>query len=251
MAALGADSVDSLHVQIEAMKLAFADIGEHVSDIDTMRLKPTALLDKSYLKERAKLIDMKRASTPKFGTPKGGTVYLTAADESGMMVSYIQSNFAGFGSGSSCRHRREPAKPRLRLQSEARPRQPRCPAQAPLPYHHSRLHHEERRAADELRRDGGSMQAQGHMQITSRLVDYRQNPQAASDAPRWRIDSGVKVGIEWNMPEDVVIALRARATTCRSRAAGPPTSAALTHSQDAGRLLRSFREATDGQAVGY
>ncbi|HEY9445697.1 MAG TPA: gamma-glutamyltransferase family protein, partial [Burkholderiales bacterium] len=99
MAALGADSVDSLHVQIEAMKLAFADIGEHVSDIDTMRLKPAALLDKSYLKERAKLIDMKRASTPKFGTPKSGTVYLTAADESGMMVSYIQSNFAGFGSG--------------------------------------------------------------------------------------------------------------------------------------------------------
>jgi gamma-glutamyltranspeptidase/glutathione hydrolase len=100
MAAMPVDSADSLHVQIEAMKLAFADIYEYVSDAATMRVKPSEMLDKAYLKERAKLIDMKRAQDPKFGMPpRGGTVYLTAADASGMMVSYIQSNFAGFGSG--------------------------------------------------------------------------------------------------------------------------------------------------------
>jgi gamma-glutamyltranspeptidase / glutathione hydrolase len=100
VAGLPVDSVDSLHLQIEAMKLAFADIYEYVSDPATMRVSTAQLLDKAYLKQRARLIDMKKAGTPAFGSPsKGGTVYLTAADESGMMVSYIQSNFAGFGSG--------------------------------------------------------------------------------------------------------------------------------------------------------
>ena len=54
---------------------------------------------KAYLKERARLIDRTRAGNPRFGTPGGGTVYLTTADASGMMVSYIQSNYQGFGSG--------------------------------------------------------------------------------------------------------------------------------------------------------
>ena len=82
------------------MKLAFADIYEYVSDPATMRVKPSQMLDHEYLKDRAKLIDMKKAQDPKFGTPpSGGTVYLTAADASGMMVSYIQSNYTGFGSG--------------------------------------------------------------------------------------------------------------------------------------------------------
>ena len=100
VASMPVDSPEATHLKIEAMKLAFADINEYVSDSATMRVTPAQMLDKGYLKERAKLIDMKKAGTPSFGTPsKGGTVYLTAADESGMMVSYIQSNFSGFGSG--------------------------------------------------------------------------------------------------------------------------------------------------------
>ena len=100
VASMPVDSPEATHLKIEAMKLAFADINEYVSDISTMRVTPAQMLDKGYLTERAKLIDMNKAGTPSFGTPsKGGTVYLTAADESGMMVSYIQSNFSGFGSG--------------------------------------------------------------------------------------------------------------------------------------------------------
>ena len=100
MGAIPVDSADSLHLQIEAMKLAFADAYEYVSDPATMRVKSAALLDKGYLRERAKLISMEKAANPRHGTPaKGGTVYLTAADASGMMVSYIQSNYSGFGSG--------------------------------------------------------------------------------------------------------------------------------------------------------
>jgi len=94
LAALPVDSADSLHLQIEAVKLAFADVYEHVSDADTMRVRNADLLDKEYLRSRGRLIDMKKAKTPQHGAPgRGGTVYLTAADASGMMISYIQSNY--------------------------------------------------------------------------------------------------------------------------------------------------------------
>jgi gamma-glutamyltranspeptidase/glutathione hydrolase len=87
------DSTESLHLQIEAMKLAFADIYEYVSDADTMRVTNADLLDKEYLRTRARLIDVKKARTPQYGMrASGGTVYLTAADANGMMVSYIRSN---------------------------------------------------------------------------------------------------------------------------------------------------------------
>ncbi|EUA23650.1 gamma-glutamyltranspeptidase family protein [Mycobacterium xenopi 4042] len=94
-----ADSADSLHLQIEALKLAFADAQAYVADIDHMPLRPRHLLDPEYLKQRATLIDPNRAKPAFAGTPSGGTVYLTAADASGVMVSMIQSNYLGFGSG--------------------------------------------------------------------------------------------------------------------------------------------------------
>ena len=82
------DSADSTHLQIEAVKLAFADALAYVADIDYMPFSPEKLLDREYLKERAKLIDRKKAQPFAAGKPpQGGTVYLTAADASGMMVS--------------------------------------------------------------------------------------------------------------------------------------------------------------------
>jgi len=108
--AIPLDSADSLQLQIKALKLAFADTYEYVSDSDTMRVKNADLLDKQHLRTRSHLINMKKAQMPKYGAPAsgGGTVYLTAADAHGMMVSYIQSNYQGFGSGivvdaSACR----------------------------------------------------------------------------------------------------------------------------------------------------
>src|SRR6185436_7228455 len=100
VASLPADSADSLHLQIEAMKLAFADVYAHVSDPATMQVTPAQMLDAGYLEKRAKAIDMHRAQHHEAGIPSsGGTIYLTAADERGMMLSYIQSNYMGFGSG--------------------------------------------------------------------------------------------------------------------------------------------------------
>ena len=100
LAAHAVDSVDSLHLQIEATKLAFADAHRYVCDPGTRDIECEALLGDAYLQRRAGDIDMTRAQAPTFGTPgQGETVYLTAADEEGRMISFIQSNFSGFGSG--------------------------------------------------------------------------------------------------------------------------------------------------------
>ncbi|EWM47762.1 gamma-glutamyltranspeptidase family protein [Bordetella holmesii 35009] len=107
---MGCDSADYYHVSIEAMKLAFADLHHHVADPEHMRMDAAALLDPAYLSERARLIRMDKAVTPLAGAPKtGGTVYLTAADAQGTMVSFIQSNYHGFGSGWCAGHRHQPA----------------------------------------------------------------------------------------------------------------------------------------------
>ena len=98
---LDPDDPRALHLQIEAMKLALRDAEHYVADPDYMtRVSPEDMLDPEYLKSRAKLIQPQSATDFKSGAPKtGGTVYLSTADETGMMVSFIQSNYAGFGSG--------------------------------------------------------------------------------------------------------------------------------------------------------
>ncbi|RYF22706.1 MAG: gamma-glutamyltransferase family protein, partial [Comamonadaceae bacterium] len=94
------DSVETVHASIEAMKLALADLAQHNADIDAMQVRPADLLNADYLRSRAALIDAHKAGDPGCGAPRpGGTVYLAAADASGMMVSFIQSNYMGFGSG--------------------------------------------------------------------------------------------------------------------------------------------------------
>ncbi|MEQ1773388.1 MAG: gamma-glutamyltransferase [Burkholderiales bacterium] len=254
IASLPVDSPDCMHLKIEAMKLAFADINEYVSDISTMRVTPAQMLDKHYLKERAKLIDMKKAGTPSFGTPsKGGTVYLTAADESGMMVSYIQSNFSGFGSGVVV------PGTGIALQNRGsgfslKPNHANIVAPRKRPFHTI--------IPGFLTKDGqplmsfgvmgGSMQAQGHMQVVSRMVDYHQNPQAASDAPRWRIDSGLRVGVEHGVPAETIAALKARGHDMpqADRWSTDFGRAQLIYKMEDGYFAASERR-TDGQAVGF
>ena len=254
LAALPVDSVDSLHLQIEAMKLAFADTYEYVSDPATMRVKPSEMIDKSYLKTRAKLIDMKKVRDPSPGKPgKGGTVYLTAADESGMMVSYIQSNYAGFGSGVVV------PGTGISLQNRGfgfnvNPEHANVVAPRKRPFHTIIPGFVTRNGQPLMSFGlmGGSMQAQGHTQVMTRMVDYKQNPQAASDAPRWRIDTGVEVGIEYGVSPDVVDALRARGheLSQADRWSTDFGRAQLIYKMDDGYCAASERR-TDGQAVGY
>ena len=254
VAALPVDSPESVHLQMEAMKLAFADIYEHVSDSATMKVKVSQLLDKSYLKERARLIDLKAARAPAFGTPsKGGTVYLTAADESGMMVSFIQSNFSGFGSGVVV------PGTGISLQNRGsgfsvRPDHVNVVAPRKRPFHTIIPGFVSRNGQPLMSFGvmGGSMQAQGHTQVMTRMVDYGQNPQAVSDAPRWRIDTGLKVGIEYGAPTELVDALRARGheMTQADRWSTDFGRAQLIYKLEDGYCGASERR-TDGQAVGY
>jgi len=192
LASLPVDSVASQHLQIEAMKLAFADVYAHVAEPSAMRLTPAQMLDDGYLASRAKLIDPKRAQHYGPGhRPQGGTIYLTAADERGMMVSYIQSNYMGFGSGVVV--------PGYGISLQNRGHgfsldaaHPNVVAPGKRPFHTIIPAFLTRNGAPVMSFGvmGGDMQPQGHLQTLVRMLDYRQHPQAACDAPRWRVGAG-------------------------------------------------------------
>jgi gamma-glutamyltranspeptidase/glutathione hydrolase len=192
------DSADSLHLQIEAMKLGFADAYRYVADPGSLELPPADLLDDSYLCERAKLVDLLRAGEPVFGRPSsGGTVYLSAADQSGMMVSYIQSNYRGFGSGIVV-----PATG-ISLQNRAagftlESGHPNRLAGGKRPFHTiiPGFLTTGGRPLMSFGVMGGAMQPQGHLQMVIRTVLHGQNPQAACDAPRWQVLQGREVAME-------------------------------------------------------
>lgn len=214
LAALKVDSVAAQHLQIEAMKLAFADVYRYVADPQTMDLTPAQMLDPAYLKQRATLIDMKRAQDFGAGNPaKGGTVYLTAADEQGMMVSFIQSNYMGFGSGAveptfgiSLQNRGHG----FNLSTAAGRNTANLVAPRKRPFHTiiPAFLTKDGQPVMSYGVMGANMQPQGHMQTLVRLLDHGQSLQAACDAPRWRYDAGLHINVESAMDPAVVQGLK-------------------------------------------
>ncbi|MBL8326891.1 MAG: gamma-glutamyltransferase family protein [Rubrivivax sp.] len=210
LGALPVDGVLSQHLQIEAMKLAFADVYRHVGDARTMTLTPAQMLDPQYLKRRAAAIDLKRAQDfgPGHG-PQGGTIYLTAADASGMMVSFIQSNYMGFGSGvvvpgygislQNRGHGFTLDKSRANVVGPGK-----------RPFHTIIPAFLMKQGQPQMSFGvmGGDMQPQGHLQTLVRMLDYRQQPQAACDAPRWRYAGGI-VNAEGGFDAETAAGLRA------------------------------------------
>jgi gamma-glutamyltranspeptidase/glutathione hydrolase len=209
--ALPVDSTASQHLQIEAMKLAFADVYRHVGDPRTMKVQVAELLDPGYLASRAKLIDMQRAQDFQAGNPvKGGTIYLTAADESGMMVSFIQSNYMGFGSGVvvpgyglSLQNRGHG------FTREAGHANVVAPGKRPFHTIIPAFLMKDGQPQMSYGVMGGNMQPQGHLQTLVRMLDYRQHPQAACDAPRWRFNEGLSINVEPSMAPQIIDGLRA------------------------------------------
>ncbi|MBV8633367.1 MAG: gamma-glutamyltransferase family protein [Burkholderiaceae bacterium] len=207
-----ADSIESQHLQIEAMKLAFADTYRWVADERAMsEVTARDLLDDAYLAERARLIRMDRAGDFAHGAPpRGGTVYLTAADEHGMMVSFIQSNYMGFGSGIVV------PGTGISLQNRGHcfsldPASPNCVAPGKRPFHTiiPGFLTKDGQAQMSFGVMGGNMQPQGHLQTLVRMLKYGQQPQAACDAPRWKVNRGLSVDMETVMPQGTVAALAA------------------------------------------
>jgi gamma-glutamyltranspeptidase/glutathione hydrolase len=247
------DSPDSLHLQIETMKRAFAATQWQIADPAWMTVEPSALLNDVFLKGQAEAIRMERASFPSSTIPHdGGTVYLAAADNQGMMVSYIQSNYTGFGSGIvipgtgiSFQNRGagftlESGHPN-RVAGGKRPFHTIIPGfvmmdGAPLV---------------SFGVMGAHMQAQGHLQMMIRIVAGRQNPQAAADAPRWYLDEDSRLSLEPGFGLEIRKELIKRGHHLTE---GAPTSvyggAQIIHRMDNGYCAGSDPR-KDGQAVGY
>lgn len=209
-AEMSPDSPESVHLQIEAMKLAFADLHTHVADIECMETNPGALISPAYHRERASLVRSRVAGRFGHGVPpKGGTVYLSAADSEGMMVSYIQSNYMGFGSGVVV------PGTGISLQNRgrgfrSRPGHPNSVGPRKRPFHTiiPGFATNAEGAAMSFGVMGGAMQTQGHVQMAVRVLLHGQNPQAASDAPRWQVLGDGSVAVEGAMPASVVETLR-------------------------------------------
>ena len=207
----GPDDPMAVHLQLEAIKLAYGDLHAYVGERSAMTdVDETALLDPAYLKFRAQHISMEKARVFGPGAPKqGGTVLLCTADASGMMVSFIQSNYSGFGSGVvvpgtgvSLQNRGygfnvEADHPNI-VGGGKRPFQTIIPAfvtrnGAPLMAYGMM---------------GGPIQAQGHVQLLLRTQLWGQDVQVAADAPRWRMVSGLDVACEPTMGSDLMEGLR-------------------------------------------
>ena len=211
LGSLPVDGIASQHLQIEAMKLAFADVYRYVSEPASMEVTPAAMLDDAYLAGRARLIDPARAQDFGAGSPvKGGTIYLTAADERGMMVSFIQSNYMGFGSGvvvPGCGLSMQNRGHGFSLDAAS----PNVVAPGKRPFHTiiPGFLTKDGRPQMSFGVMGGNMQPQGHLQTLVRMLDHSQHPQAACDAPRWRFNHGLEINVERHMDPTTVQGLAA------------------------------------------
>ena len=257
---LECDCPDVQHLQIEAMKLAFADAKRYIADPKSMELDPKALLDDGYLAGRAKLIDTSRAQDFGHGTPpRGGTILLTAADESGMMVSLIQSNYLGFGSGIVIPGTGISLQDRGACFSLEKGH-PNEIAGGKRPYHTIIPAFVTRPATDGKSQEpvmaygvmGGLMQPQGHLQVMSRVTDFKQNPQTALDAPRWQVREDKKLWVEPGFGADLYDELKRRGHDVVVRPARAVEFGAgqVIYKVEDGYCAASEPRA-DGQAAGY
>jgi gamma-glutamyltranspeptidase/glutathione hydrolase len=207
----GRDDVETIHRQLEAMKLAFVDGREYITDPRHMKMSVDYLLSHQYAARRASEIG-KEALMPKPISPDcGGTVYLCAADGEGNMISYIQSNFKGFGSGIVIPHRGIALNDRG-CSFSLDPKHANTLKPGKKPYHTiiPGFLMKDGEAVGPFGVMGGFMQPQGHVQVMMNLIDFGLNPQEALDAPRWQWTGGKKVEIEAGFGSEVAEALRAR-----------------------------------------
>jgi gamma-glutamyltranspeptidase / glutathione hydrolase len=202
---------DTLHKQIEAVKLAFADGKAFITDPAAMTESVEALLSPSYAGDRRRLIGRNALQPLPGRPPSGGTVYLAAADDEGTMVSFIQSNYMGFGSGLVV--------PETGISLHNRghcfsldPSHPNCLKPGKKTYHTiiPGFLSKQGKAVGPFGVMGGFMQPQGHVQVLMNCLDFGMNPQAALDAPRWQWIEGKEVLAEHALPVHIVRALEER-----------------------------------------
>lgn len=191
------DSFQSAHGQIEALKMAFCDVQKYVADPNAMRTDIRYLLSEEYAQKRRSLITDTAHIPAPIGASSGGTVYLCAADEEGNMVSYIQSNYMGFGSGvvvpdtGIALHNRGGNFTLDRASDNVI-------APGKRPYHTiiPGFLAKDGKAVGPFGVMGGFVQPQGHLQVILDTVQYGMNPQEALDCPRWNWTGATTVEVE-------------------------------------------------------
>lgn len=199
------DSIHTYHQQIEAMKLAFSDGLKHIGDPKSMTVDVETMLSKDYAKQRSELISEEALMPEPGDLDKPGTVYFATADKDGNMVSYIQSNYTGFGSGTvvpglgislhnrSCQFTLDETHPNY-LEPGKRPYHTIIPG----------FLTKDGQAVGPFGIMGGPLQPQAHLQVVSSLIDFHLNPQDALDAPRWQWLKDKQIQIESSMPFHIV-----------------------------------------------
>jgi len=207
-------SVNWIHYQVEAMKIAIRAAFDHFADPEVMTTPPSELLEPGSIARAAKSISNNSASRyPPVALPVSeDTVYLTTADADGAMVSMIQSNYRGFGSGIvidgtgiSMQNRGSgfvltPGHPNIVAGSKR-------PFHTIIPGFVSRSDGGPAMAFGVM---GGHMQHQGHVQMVTRVFDHGENPQAASDAPRWHVSPDYRLALETGTSPKTIKALEER-----------------------------------------
>ncbi|MHB8911377.1 MAG: gamma-glutamyltransferase [Lysobacter sp.] len=265
----GFGSVEHVHLFTEAKKLAFADRARWYADPAFAKSPVAALIGKDYAKQRGKLISMDTAAREvQPATPKqldeGDTIYLTVADADGMMVSLIQSNYRGMGSGM--------APPGLGFILQDRGEQfvlkdghPNSFAPGKRPFHTIIPAFVTKAGKPWLSFGvmGGAMQPQGHAQIVMNLIDFGMNLQEAGDAPRIQHDGstepagqgtvmsdGGELDLESGFPYETVRALMRKGHSVRF-ADGPYGGYQAIMVNPDGGYIGASESRKDGQAAGY
>ncbi len=265
LAAMGHDSPEYVHLFTEAKKLAFEDRARYYADPEFYDNPVSLLISKDYAAERRELIDPSRAATsyPAGALEDGDTIYLTVADEEGNMVSLIQSNYRGMGSGMT------PPSLGFILQDRGElfslePGHANVYAPGKRPFHTI--------IPAFITRDGepwvsfglmgGGMQPQGHAQIVINLVDFGMNLQEAGDAARIRhqgssqptdevMTNGGELYLESGFPVETVRRLAKMRHRIRTSAGGFGGYQAIMRDHEQGIYIGASESRKDGHAAGY
>jgi gamma-glutamyltranspeptidase/glutathione hydrolase len=266
---MGRNSPDFWHVFTEAKKIVFADRARYYADPEFAKVPVAQLLSKDYAKQRAALLDLQHAATTDLpGEPaalnRRETTYLCAADASGMMVSLIQSNYTGFGSGYCIPALGFGIQDRGNL-FDLKPGRPNSYAPGKRPFHTIIPAFMTKDGAPVMAFGlmGGDMQPQGHAQVVVNLVDFGMNLQEAGDAVRFHhtgsseptgtvmTDGGI-LHIEDGLPESVLAELQRRGHVLKSEAVGQYGGyQAIWRDPKSGVYSGATERRKDGCALGY
>ena len=265
----GFGSPEHVHLFVEAKKLAFADRAALYADPDFYKTPVDKLVSKSYAKQRGKAISMDKAArgvepgvVPELN--EGDTIYLTTADADGMMVSLIQSNYRGMGSGMA------PPGLGFILQDRGelfvlKPGHPNsyAPGKRPFQTIIPAFITKDGKPWMSFGVMGGAMQPQGHAQIVINLIDFGMNLQEAGDAPRIQhdgstepsgqyvaMDDGGEVDLETGFPYATIRALMNKGHSVRF-ANGPYGGYQAIRVNPEGGYIGASESRKDGQAAGY